>query len=125
METTKPQLAADPRRRALLLATLALLVVAAAAVLFVRAQLDPGPPVSGVTEAAVRDDTFVPAAIAVPAGTTVTWRWQGEDEHNVVGDGFASPAQVDGTFAHAFAAPGSYDYQCTLHTFMRGRVVVQ
>ena len=94
------------------------------ALVVVRAQLDPGASVAGVSEVAVRDNEFVPAAIEVPAGTTVTWRWDGEEQHNVVGDGFESPVQVDGEFAHAFSEPGTYDYRCTLHFFMRGEVVV-
>lgn len=79
---------------------------------------------TGVTAVAVRDGLFAPAAIAVPVGTRATWYWAGEDEHNVVGDGFASPTQTTGGFAHAFAAPGTDDDACTLHAFMRGRVVV-
>jgi plastocyanin len=81
-------------------------------------------PVAGVTEVAVRDNDFAPEAIEVPAGTTVTWRWEGDNRHNVVGDGFESPVQAEGVFAHTFAAPGTYEYECTLHPFMRGEVVV-
>lgn len=92
--------------------------------LAIRAELDPGEPVAGVSEVAVRDVEFGPAAVEVAAGTTVTWRWEGEEQHNVVGDGFESPVQTEGEFAHAFAEPGTYDYQCTLHFFMRGEVVV-
>lgn len=102
----------------------ALTLIAVASFLFVRAQLDPGAPVAGVTAITVRDNEFAPAAVAVSVGTELTWRWAGEAEHNVIGDGFASPVQAAGEFVHRFAAPGSYDYQCTLHTFMRGRVVV-
>ena len=94
------------------------------AALFVRAQLDPGDPVAGVSEVAVRDIEFGPAAVEVPVGTTVTWRWEGEEPHNVVGEGFESPVQTAGEFAHVFAGPGSYDYRCTLHFFMRGEVLV-
>lgn len=112
------------RRRWLAVAALALAVLGGAAVLVVRELLDPGPPAAGVSEVAVRDDVFAPAAVAVPPGTTVTWRWQGANEHNVYGDGFASPLQTDGTFAHTFAQPGTYAYRCTLHPFMRGEVVV-
>jgi plastocyanin len=54
----------------------------------------------------------------------VTWRWQGEEEHNVVADDFESPTQTTGRFAHTFAEPGTYAYECTLHFFMRGEVVV-
>lgn len=123
-QTTRPKTMSRRRRRIALVALVTLALLAGAGTLFVRAELDPGAPVAGVTEVAVQDDAFAPAAIEVPAGTTVTWRWEGEGEHNVVGDGFASPNQVDGEFAHAFAEPGAYPYQCTLHFFMRGEVVV-
>ena len=123
-QTTRPG-TSSRRRRIALIALIALALLAGAGALVVRAQLDPGAPVAGVTDVAVRDDRFAPAAIEVPAGTTVTWRWEGEEEHNVVGDGFQSANQVDGEFAHTFAALGTYAYHCTLHFFMRGEVVVQ
>ena len=121
--------AQSPRRsrrlwRGLAIGALVLVVIAGIGVLVVRAQLDPGDPISGVSDVAVRDDEFVPAAIEVPTGTTVTWRWEGENEHNVVGDAFESPVQTEGKFARSFAEPGTYAYQCTLHFFMRGEVVV-
>lgn len=68
---------------------------------------------------------FRPEASTVPAGTTITWSWpEGSIDHNVVGDGFSSPIQRAGTFAHRFAEPGSYAYQCTLHPGMDGSVTV-
>lgn len=68
---------------------------------------------------------FRPEASTVPAGTTITWSWpEGSIDHNVVGDGFSSPIQRAGTFAHRFAEPGSYAYQCTLHPGMDGSVAV-
>jgi plastocyanin len=68
---------------------------------------------------------FRPGALTVPAGTTVTWAWpEGSNAHNVVGDGFSSPTQGAGTFAHRFAEPGSYAYACTLHPGMEGTVTV-
>jgi plastocyanin len=125
-----PDLAPRPRRsrRRLWLALAAALLVLAAlavvAVLVVRAELDPGDPVSGVTDVVVSNNEFEPAAIEVPLGTTVTWRWQGEEKHNVVADGFESPTQTTGVFAHTFAETGTFAYECTLHYFMRGEVVV-
>lgn len=123
--TTSTSTIRRSNRRVALVATLLVLIVGAGiAALAVRAQLDLGVPVAGVSTVAVRDNEFAPAAIEVPAGTTVTWRWEGEEEHNVIGDQFESPVQNDGAFAHVFAAPGTYDYRCTLHVFMRGEVVV-
>jgi hypothetical protein len=42
----------------------------------------------------------------------------------VVGDGIESETQTEGTFQHTFAAPGRYEYRCTLHGGMDGVVVV-
>jgi plastocyanin len=80
--------------------------------------------VSGVPEVAVRDNVFEPAALEVPAGTTVTWNWEGDTHHNVVGDGFESPVQESGNFSYTFNTPGTHDYECTLHGGMRGQVIV-
>lgn len=89
-----------------------------------RGRSDADPPVTCVTEVAVRDNHFEPAVIEVPVGTTVTWRWDGKNSHNVVADDFESETQTEGTFAHAFAEPGRHNYRCTLHGGMRGEVVV-
>jgi plastocyanin len=83
-------------------------------------------PVTGVTEVAAKDNRFTPAAIQVPAGTTVTWRFKdGFVPHDVEADGFTSgDPQRKGTFAHTFDRPGTYPYRCTVHDGMTGRVVV-
>ena len=83
-------------------------------------------PVTGVTEVAAKDNKFLPAAIQVPAGTTVTWEFKdGFVPHDVTGDGFASgDPQRKGSFAHTFDQPGTYPYRCTVHDGMTGRVVV-
>jgi len=99
--------------------------IAVAGTIYVQNELDPGDPIAGVTAVEVRDNVFAPAAIQIEPGQTVTWTWTGEDDHNVIGDGIESPIQSTGAFAHAFAEPGVYDYECTLHFFMRGEVVVQ
>ena len=83
-------------------------------------------PVTGVTEVAAKDNRFTPAAIQVPAGTEVTWRFDdGFVPHDVKADGFSSgDPQRKGTFTHTFDRPGTYAYRCTLHDGMDGRVVV-
>lgn len=79
----------------------------------------------GAASVTVEDNDFGPANLIVPTGATVTWEWaQGVDQHNVNADGFASPTQDTGTFAHTFDQPGAYDYRCTLHAGMTGTVTV-
>lgn len=81
---------------------------------------------AAVPTAAVRvqDNNFDPEAIQVTAGDTVMWQWQGQNDHNVVADGFASPVQNSGSFEQRFENPGTYQYRCTLHGGMQGTVVV-
>jgi plastocyanin len=83
-------------------------------------------PVKGVTEVVAKDNKFSPPAIEVPAGTTVTWRFQdGGVPHDVKGDGVDSgKPKSSGTYTHTFDQPGTYAYRCTLHPGMNGKVVV-
>lgn len=80
----------------------------------------------------LEDNAFVPSAITVDAGTTVTWAWSGNSPHNVtwVGPGAPAPShtQIAGTYERLFRAAGTYDYYCTIHgtptSGMRGSVTV-
>jgi plastocyanin len=81
-------------------------------------------PVTGVTRVEVADSKFTPQLIEVPVGTTVTWTWAGKLDHNVVNKDFRSELQREGEFQHTFEVAGRYDYLCTLHPGMAGRVLV-
>lgn len=72
----------------------------------------------------VEDNRFTPDELEVDAGETVTWVWDGRAPHDVVGDGFDSGVQNDGTFEHRFANPGPYSYECTVHPGMTGQITV-
>lgn len=73
----------------------------------------------------LQDSEFQPASLQVPAGATVTWQWaDGEIEHDVVADGFASELKAEGTFTHPFDTPGTYAYECSIHPTMTGTVTV-
>jgi plastocyanin len=83
-------------------------------------------PAKGVSEIAAKDLKFSPAVVEVPAGTTVTWRFADRGvPHDVKADGWNSgKPRSSGSFSHTFSNPGSYDYVCTIHPKMTGRVVV-
>jgi len=82
-------------------------------------------PVVGAQRVVARDMVFTPLAVQVPAGTTVTWSFEdGSVPHNVKGDGFESKTVSKGAFRHRFDRPGTFEYRCTLHAGMTGRVVV-
>jgi halocyanin-like protein len=89
--------------------------------------------VPGGSRANGGNNGYGPAAIAVSAGTTVVWEWNGEGApHNVVHEGgeFDSGAAViddDETFTHTFEEAGLYRYYCSPHRRqgMKGVVVVE
>jgi plastocyanin len=76
---------------------------------------------------AIDNFSFAPAMASVPVGTTITWTNRDDIPHNVVSTGhaFKSPVlDTDEQFSYRFDMPGSYQYFCSLHPKMTGRVVV-
>ena len=73
----------------------------------------------------VADDVFRARTVTINKGNTVTWKWVGDHPHNVKFKGFASKVQVSGTFRHRFRKRGTFRYVCSIHTNMKGKVVVQ
>ena len=78
---------------------------------------------------------FVPETLTVSKGTTVTWTNGDSTLHTVTsgspeagnsGSEFDSSYLAAGkTFQHPFNTAGTFDYYCTLHPFMKGKVVVR
>jgi plastocyanin len=72
--------------------------------------------------------SFSPAALTIPAGTTVTWRNRDDIPHTVVqrDQKFKSKAlDTDDTFSFTFTDPGTYEYFCSLHPKMVAKIVVE
>ena len=72
--------------------------------------------------------SFSPATITVPVGTTVRWTNRDDIPHTVVSDKevFKSKTlDTDDQFSYTFSKPGTYDYFCSIHPKMTGKVVVQ
>jgi plastocyanin len=69
---------------------------------------------------------FHPSTVTVNPGESVTWVWQdGHTEHNVTGGGFRSRTQAHGSFTVRFTHAGTFNYRCTIHEGMVGKVVVR
>ena len=66
--------------------------------------------------------------LTVPAGTTVTWLNRDEDVHTVVSTTLAFKSaglETDEAYSYKFTKPGVYEYFCTLHPLMTGKVIVK
>jgi len=90
----------------------------------------PPPPPSGPVVTALQA-TFDPDRVDIAPGETVTWLFS-DDIYNVtftggpVPPGGNIPSGGPGTSAsRTFVSSGDYDYECTLHPGMRGRIRVR
>ena len=66
--------------------------------------------------------------LTVAPGTTVTWLNRDEDLHTVVSTTLAFKSaglETDETYSYTFTKPGIYEYFCTLHPLMTGKVIVK
>jgi plastocyanin len=71
---------------------------------------------------------FAPLDLTVSAGTTVIWKNADDSPHRVadINGAYASAAlDTDDSFSHTFATPGVYRYICSLHSYMKGEIVVK
>jgi plastocyanin len=86
-----------------------------------------GPPVETRRVTMAKSYRFDPARIEIEAGRTVTWtnddnfthtvRVEGQDDHKV---GRGDSVSI------TFDKPGTYEYECTLHSSdMKGEVIVR
>jgi plastocyanin len=74
---------------------------------------------------AVKDNFFQPDSVVLQVNDTVYWTWAGSASHNVTfGPGQSSATQTSGTYSRQFTAVGKFGYTCTLHSGMKGVVVV-
>jgi plastocyanin len=83
--------------------------------------------VPGPAQVAVVDNAFRPRTLAVERGRAVLWRWSGRRRHDIWFE--RGPrrctARRSGRCTRRFTRAGTFDYPCTLHGSMTGRVRVR
>lgn len=80
------------------------------------------------TTVSIDNFMFAPMTVEVTRGTTVTWVNKDDIPHVVASTTgvFKSRAiDTDGTFTYTFDAPGTYEYYCSVHPKMTGKIVVK
>ena len=79
------------------------------------------------SEIKIDNFSFTPPLLTVPVGAKVTWTNRDDIPHNIVSteQKFKSKAlDTDEAYAFTFTEPGTYQYFCSIHPRMTGRVVV-
>ena len=75
----------------------------------------------------IADFAFAPATLTITVGDTVTWTNQDAVAHtatSTTGVFDSGDLEQGESYSVTFTAPGTYDYLCTPHPSMTGRVVV-
>jgi plastocyanin len=82
----------------------------------------------GGTSVTIENFAYVPPALTVAAGATVTWTNDDDAQHTVTADdGSSFDSNLlghGGTFQLPAPAPGTYAYHCAVHPFMKGTLTV-
>jgi plastocyanin len=71
---------------------------------------------------------FTPAEITITPGTTLTWVNGDDIPHTVVASNKAFSSKVldtDQQFSFTFTDAGTFEYFCSLHPHMKGKVIVK
>jgi amicyanin len=90
-------------------------------------QMAAADPATSAGEVGIANFKFTPATVTIKVGDTVGWTNHDDIGHTVsfAGPGINSKVlQRNDHFSHAFDAPGTYTYICSIHPFMHGTVVV-
>jgi plastocyanin len=87
-------------------------------------------PVTGIPtteqKIAIQNFAFSPQTITVAAGTKVTWTNEDSAPHQIKSDTFNSNNLNTGeSFSFTFDQVGTYDYICSIHPSMTGKIIVQ
>lgn len=72
--------------------------------------------------------SFIPETVTVSPGATVTWVNEDDVPHTVVSTAKKFSSRVldtDDKYARTFADPGTYEYYCSVHPHMKGKVIVR
>jgi amicyanin len=79
-------------------------------------------------EVKIDNFTFTPPTLTIKAGTQVTWTNHDDIPHTVVENDKTFKSKVldtDEKFTSTFTKPGTYEYFCSLHPKMTGKIVVE
>jgi YVTN family beta-propeller protein len=83
---------------------------------------------SSGTIVSISNFEFVPSVVTIAPGESVTWKNDDGALHAIVfkdGSPGASSLSPGTTFRRVFDKPGTYDYFCSFHNYMTGRVIVR
>jgi plastocyanin len=105
-------------------------VVAVGLLLFNPGRVAAGSGAPNVVTVEIRNFAFDPATVTVHPGDTVEWKNEDNAPHTATADtpkpGFDSGVvQPGAAWRYDAREKGTYNYICTIHPYMKGKLIVQ
>jgi plastocyanin len=86
----------------------------------------PSTPVLDKNTVLIQNYQFQPAEITIQKGETITWINMDSISHTATALSFDSGLIGNGqSYKHAFNEVGTFDYHCTPHPYMTGKIIVK
>jgi len=87
-------------------------------------------PVEALYTIVINESKFSPAEILVPVGTQVVWLQRDSVPHEIVFksqdiSGSNTLDKMNEKFKVIFKEPGEYEYSCSIHPSMTGKIIVE
>lgn len=86
----------------------------------------PSPQVANEMKVVIKNLSFNPSNLTVKLNSTVTWINEDSLTHTVTADNglFNHDLEAGQSFSFTFGQEGSFDYHCSIHPSMKGRITV-
>ncbi len=78
-----------------------------------------------IVDVIIQNFAFKPESVKIFVGDTVKWTNMDSADHAVSGTIFTSGIISKGqNYEYMFTEPGAYNYECSIHPYMKGTVIV-
>jgi plastocyanin len=78
-----------------------------------------------IVDVTIQNFAFKPESVKIFVGDTVKWTNMDSADHTVSGTIFTSGIIATGqNYEYMFTEPGVYNYECSIHPYMKGTVIV-
>jgi plastocyanin len=108
---------------------LVLIAIVVIGLLIFSKKTNPSPTSTSInssTNINIENFAFNPQELVIKKGNTVTWTNNDSVTHQLSGNGFQSGLLNHGDiFKSTFETIGTFDYNCSIHPSMKGKVIVQ
>lgn len=87
------------------------------------------PPGSNFYDVTIQSFSFQPETLTIKVNDTVTWTNRENAEHTITSDSGEEvnslPLANGDAYVHTFTTAGAYAYHCSIHSNMKGTVIVE